>query len=234
MHQEDRNTKDVGGYHDSGGGSDGVSTRKRESLSASISPSSPETHRKHPETASFDDSSTSNNAINMKKNACARLQWLFSGGGGEGGEDVGGGAACNKNGETTCRREFERRVVCGGAIHGRISVEAAAAIIQDAPGGRHISAGSIWRWRCCSRASAAKQGSVAVPATRTASDRGDAVGGRSDNYRRRRSSSSNSRAAATAAVAAEGRREYNLLSFEEFVEMCEELREDISNTIVMD
>lgn len=43
------------------------------------------------------------------------------------------------------RGEFDQRVVCGGAIYSLISIEAGAAIVEDA--GRGLPVERMWRWR---------------------------------------------------------------------------------------
>lgn len=101
------------------------------------------------------------------------LNWLFP--------------ACGDGG----RRAFHRHVVCGGAAHGMVPVEAAAAIIRDA--GKALPTDRVWRW-CCERW-----------------ERGN---GRNSGHR---------------GVFNSG----HLLCFEEFVEMCEGLKEHMIDAIIL-
>lgn len=114
---------------------------------------------------------------NPKYPSC-QLRWLFPGPGhGDGG-----------------RRAFDRHAICGGGIHGLVTLEAAAAIVRDA--GKYISMEHIWRWFCA------------------------------------RSTSRNGLEAAVAEPgAASGRG--RLLRFEDFVEMCDGLREHMEGVCIM-
>lgn len=114
---------------------------------------------------------------NPEYSSC-QLRWLFPGPGrGDGG-----------------RRAFDRYAICGGGIHGLVTLEAAAAIVRDA--GKYVSMEHIWRWFCVR--SVGRNGLEAAGA-----EPGAAPG--------------------------RGR----LLRFEDFVEMCDGLRDHMEGVSIM-
>lgn len=111
-----------------------------------------------------------------KPQSCCQLRWLFPVGRGNGG-----------------RRAFDRYVICGGGVHGLVTLEAAAAIVRDA--GKYISAERVWRWFCD------------------------------------RSKGNSLEAAGAKPGGASGRG--HLLQFEDFVEMCDGLREHMEDVSIV-
>lgn len=124
---------------------------------------------------------STNNSCDSRKNPQPprQLQWLF-------GEDEGEAG----------RRAFNRHVVCGGATHGLIPVETAAAILQDA--GKDLCVERVMRWWC-------------ERSIRRNDEKAENVRGES------------------AAVLRGGR----LIGFKDFVDMCETLKDHISDAPMM-
>ena len=122
------------------------------------------------------EAETTGGHIEKPQYSC-QLRWLFPAGRGDGG-----------------RRAFERYTICGGGIHGLVTLEAAGAIVRDA--GKYISADRVWRW--FSDWSTRKNSLEAT---------GAKPGGASGRGR--------------------------FLQFEDFVEMCDGLREHMEDVCIL-
>lgn len=123
------------------------------------------------------ETETTGGHIEKSQYSC-QLRWLFPAGCGDGG-----------------RRAFDRYTICGGGIHGLVTLEAAAAIVRDA--GKYISADRVWRW--FSDRSTSRRNSLEAA--------GAKLGGASGRGR--------------------------LLKFEDFVEMCDGLKEHMEDVSIM-